>query len=58
MIVNYKCYIIVLLFVFSSLFIPCKAIYTKLFFMKLFFDTRREVTRLSYHISLVLIDIS
>ena len=44
MIVNYKCYLIVLLFIISSLFIPCKAIYTKPFFMKLFFDTRREVT--------------
>ena len=28
----------------SLLFIPCKAIYTKPFFMKLFFDTGREVT--------------
>ena len=43
MIVNFKCYIIVLLLIISSLFIPCKAIYTKPFFMKLFFDTGREV---------------
>ena len=42
MIVNYKCYIIVLLFIISSLFIPCKAIYT--FLYETLLDTRREVT--------------
>ena len=41
MIINYKCHIIVLSLIISSLFIPCKTIYTKPF---------------SYYISLVLID--